>query len=76
MSGYQEALKRAAKVGVGQCDDAAAMAAFLDSTAQILLGAVAPQLIWQGAQKQGLTFLELGKLCTSDPARVEELQWL
>jgi len=76
MSDYRVALNRGRRVGAGRCDDAAAMALFLESCVQQLLGAVAPQLIWEGAQKEGLTFLELGKLCSSDPARVEKLQWL
>ena len=76
MNAYEEALKRGHKEGAGRCDDAAAMALFCDTSLLILLGAVSPQLVWEGAQKQGWTFLELGKACTADPAAVEELQWL
>ena len=76
MDAYRDALKRAKRDGVGRCDDAAAMASFCEHSIQAVLGAVGPQLIWEGAQKKGLTFLELGKLCSSNPAAVEELQWL
>ena len=76
MSDYDAALRRARKDGAGRCDDAAAMAAFCSTSIQLLLGAVSPQLIWVGAQKEGLTLLELGRLCSSDPAAVEKLQWL
>ena len=75
-SAYREALRRGRRVGAGRCDDAAAMALFCEANIQLLLGAVGPQLIWEGAQKQGLTFLQLGKLCSTDPAQVEALQWL
>lgn len=73
---YEEALAEAAKVGVGRCGDAAAMAQFCDANIQILCGAVSPHLVWEGAQKKGLTFLELGRLAGKDPMAVEALMWI
>lgn len=73
---YEAALKRAKTQGVGRCDDAAAMAAFCQANIQILVGAVSPKLVWQGAQASGLTFLELGRMVGRDPMEVEALQWV
>lgn len=72
---YEAALKRAKDKGVGRCDDAAAMAAFCQANLPILVGAVSPQLVWEGAQKKGLTFLELGRL-VKDPMAIDDLQWV
>lgn len=74
---YEEALAEARRVGVGRCSDPAAMAAFCDSGAlQIAVGAASGQLVWEGAQATGLTFLELGRLCGSDPMAVHNLMWV
>lgn len=73
---YTAALKRARDKGVGRCDDAAAMAAFCEANLAILVGAVSPQLVWEGAQKKGLTFRELGRLAGTDTRAVDDLQWI
>ncbi len=75
MTKYEEALKSGRKVGASRADDAQLMAMFLDSTAQILLGAVSPYLIWTGAQKEGLTTPELAKLIHDDPDAARDLMW-
>jgi hypothetical protein len=74
MSAYTEALKRE-KGNISRCDDAAAMAGFLQSAAQILLGAVSAELIWDGAQAEGLTSLELNRLIHDDPDSARDLMW-
>jgi hypothetical protein len=72
---YQEALAEARKVGVRNASDAAKMAQFCDANIQLLCGAVSPQLVWEGAQRKGMTFLELGRLAGKDPMAVENLMW-
>lgn len=76
MDGYTDALKRAKDQGVGQCDDAAAMAAFCDSTLQTLVGAVSPRLVWDGAQASGLTLTDLATMAATDAPSVHELMWV
>lgn len=73
---YEEALAEAERKGVGRCSDPAAMAFFCDSgDLQIAVGAASGKLVWEGAQAKGMTFLELGRLCGSDPWAVHELMW-
>lgn len=72
---YEEALAEARRVGVGVCSDAAAMAAFCAANVQLLCGAVSPRLVWEGAQRRGLSSLELGRLAGSDPKAVADLMW-
>ncbi|MFI6055724.1 hypothetical protein ACIBCO_37280 [Streptomyces violascens] len=73
---YEHALAEAHERGVGKCSDSALMAAFCDGPLQILVGAVAPQLVWEGAQKSGMTTKDLGLLCNEDAVAVGELMWL
>lgn len=73
---FAAALQREADTGSGRCDDAAAMAGFLDSTAQFLLGAVSPRLLWEGAQHVGLTNLEMAYLIQLCPAVATDLMWV
>lgn len=73
---YAVALRRGKRVGASRADDAAAMAMFVESCLQILVGAASPQLVWEGAQKTGLTTLELADLCNTDAPAVHELMWL
>jgi hypothetical protein len=72
---YQAALKRA-KGNVANCDDAALMASLLDGTAQLLLGAVSPKLIWEGAQAKGLTTLQLAEMINDRPNEAADLMWV
>jgi hypothetical protein len=58
------------------CDDAAAMAGFLEGCAQLLLGAVSPRLLWQGAQHVGLTNLEMAHLIQLRPDVAVDLMWV
>lgn len=73
---YEQALAEAKTRGTSKCSDAAVMAQFCQANIHILVGAVSPQLVWEGAQKKGLTFLQFGRLCGKDPRTVEALQWL
>ena len=72
---WEQALAEAEERGVGRCGDAAAMAAFCDANIQFLCGAVSPQLVWEGAQRKGMTFLQLGRLAGKDPMAIEALMW-
>lgn len=72
---YEEALAEGQRLGAGVCDDAAAMALFCAGSLQHIVGAVSPKLVWEGAQKAGLSLLELGRLCAQSPKTVHELMW-
>ena len=61
---------------IRNCDDAAAMAGFLEGNAQILLGAVSPKLMWEGAQHCGLTTKQLNALIIKFPAVAMDLMWV
>lgn len=76
MSAYTQALATATKTGVSQCTDAQLMATFCQSSIQTVCGAVSPELVWDGAQKTGMTTLELARLAKRDPRAVEALMWL
>lgn len=73
---YLVALKRCAKVGPAHADDPALMASFCDGVLMQLVGAASPQLVWEGAQKKGLTTAELNKLCLDNPNAVHDLMWI
>ncbi len=72
---YDAALARAKRDGASRCDDKALMASFLDGSAHILIGAVSPRLVWQGAQARGLTTQELTQLIHLDPLKAADLMW-
>jgi hypothetical protein len=73
---FAAALQREAEQGAARCDDAAAMAGFLDGCAQLLLGAVSPRMMWEGAQHTGLTNLEMAYLIHNSPAVAIDLMWI
>jgi len=74
---FAAALQREADQGAGRCDDAAAMAGFLESCAQTLLGpGVSARLLWDGAQHVGLTNLEMCRLINDAPNVATELMWI
>lgn len=73
---YEEALAEARTTGLSRCSDAAAMAAFCADSVQLVLGAVSPRLMWEGAQKRGLSFKQFAALCVEDPGEAVNLQWL
>ena len=73
---YEQALAEAEKRGVSKCGDPALMASLCDGPLQTLVGAVSPRLVWEGAQKKGLTSKELLRLCRTDVIAVSDLMWL
>lgn len=74
---YAQALIDGEKVGAANCTDAQAMAMFCESVMQFLVGAFSPRLVWEGAQKRGMTALELNKLCADKDLRaIDDLQWI
>ncbi len=73
---YEEALAEARRVGVSRCSDPALMAQFLDANAQTLIGAVSPRLVWEGAQKTGLTTKALAELIRRDNMAAADLMWV
>jgi hypothetical protein len=76
-SAFAAALQREADQGVGRCDDAAAMAGFLEGCAQIMLGpGVSARLLWDGAQHVGLTTREMSRLMNDAPRVAEDLMWV
>ncbi|RDG37940.1 hypothetical protein [Streptomyces corynorhini] len=75
MSTYTEALAAARTVGAAHARDEQEMALFCAGPLQTLAGAVSPQLVWEGAQRRGLTTQDLAALCARDKAAVADLQW-
>lgn len=73
---WEQALAEAHTKGVGRCSDHAAMAAFCDANITRAIGAVSPQLIWEGAMRKNMTLLELGRLAGRDPYACSELMWV
>lgn len=73
---WEQALDEAKERGTARCSDPALMASLCDGPLPTLVGAVAPQLVWEGAQKRGMTTKELGRLCNTNPIAVGELMWL
>jgi len=72
---YEDALAKAETVGASHADDAGLMALFCENNLQIIVGAVAPKLVWEGAQRRGMTARELARLAGTDPIAVGELMW-
>lgn len=73
---YEEALKEARRVGASRADDRALMAVFCQDTLQLIVGAVSPKLVWEGAQHSGLTSQQLLRLASTDVMAVSNLQWV
>jgi hypothetical protein len=73
---YDDTLAAARKAGASNATDAGVMALFCADTLQIAVGAVAPRLVFEGAQKTGLTALDLARLASSDPMSVSDLMWV
>ena len=72
---YEEALAEERKGGTSKCSDAALMAGFCQGTAQILIGAVSPRLVWEGAMSKGMTTRQLATLMHDDPIAAADLMW-
>lgn len=76
MSKYTETLKAAKVIGASRASDPQLMALYCAGPLQNLCGAVAPSLVWEGAQKSGMTSMELNRLVISDPRAVGDLMWI
>ena len=73
---YATALIAYGKAGAANATDAQVMAGFCEDTMQLLVGAFSPRLVWEGAQKVGMTVLELHNLCAKkDLSALDDLQW-
>jgi hypothetical protein len=72
---YEQTLAEARKVGNANADDAGAMALYCADLLQLMVGAASPKLVWEGAQKAGMTHLELALLAQKDPDKVHDLMW-
>ena len=73
---YAKALARGKQIGARRAKDAELMALFCAGPLQTLVGAVSPQLVWEGAQKKRLTTRKLTALCATNVMAVSDLQWL
>jgi hypothetical protein len=76
MASYKATLAAANKVGSARATDAGVMAQYCATTLQVMVGAASPELVWEGAQKKGMTALELAELAIENPAAVHDLMWL
>jgi len=73
---YATALLAGDKAGAVDSTDAQLMAAFCEDVMQILVGTFSPRLVWEGAQKAGLTAMQLHDLCAKkDLSALDDLQW-
>lgn len=76
MASYEQTLKAAKKVGASRANDTELMALFCEGSLQTLCGAVAPSLVWEGAQTKGLSSQELAVLAANAPMEVADLMWV
>jgi hypothetical protein len=82
-SAYAAALLGYDRAGASKASDAQLMAGFCEDTLQTLMGAFSPRLVWEGAQREGMTALALAALCTPKTdaqrrkanARLDDLQF-
>jgi hypothetical protein len=73
---FATALIAYGNAGAANATDAQLMAGFCEDTMQLLVGAFSPRLVWEGAQKAGLTALQLHDLCAKkDLCALDNLQW-
>jgi hypothetical protein len=64
------------QVGPANATEAQNMAMFCEDIMQLMVGAFSPRLVWEGAQKAGLTTLQLHRLCHEKNLRaIDDLQW-
>lgn len=73
---WDQALTEATERGVHKCSAPALMASVLDASLPFTVGAVSPRLVWEGAQKSGLTTKQVLRMAVDDVMAVEALQWL
>ena len=73
---FATALLAGDKAGAVDSTDAQLMAAFCEDVMPLLVGAFSPRLVWEGAQKAGLTANQVHDLCAKkDLDTLDDLQW-
>jgi len=75
MTPYQVALAAARTTPVAQQTDEQAMAALCADVLPFTLGAISPELIWNGAQAKHMTTKQLLELAQHDPHAATDLMW-
>lgn len=76
MTMYRQTLRAARRKGAVDRTDAEAMAAYCADLLTTVAGAFSPQLVWEGAQRAGLTTAELSRLATArDNDALDRLQF-
>lgn len=72
---YDRELATARRMGAANATDVGLMALFCEHSLQMVVGAVSPRLVFNGAQDAGMTALELTRLASTDPGAVADLMW-
>lgn len=73
---YARELAAGERIGPANASDAQAMAMFCESVMQLMVGVFSPRLVWEGAQKAGLTALQLHEIChRKDLTALDDLQF-
>lgn len=75
MTPYQRSLAEARTTSAVQQTDEQAMAALCTDVLPLKLGAISPELTWNGAQAAGLTTKQLVQLVYDDPQAATDLMW-
>jgi hypothetical protein len=71
---YKEALKGEKKTGVKNCSEVEFLAGFCQ-TLPLIVGAVSPELVFNGAVKRKLSAKDLSKMAIEAPQDVIDLMW-
>jgi hypothetical protein len=76
-TGYAGALTALDEVGPANATDGQNMAGFCESIMPLMVGGgFSSRLVWEGAQKAGLTTLQLHEICHRNDLRaIDDLQW-
>lgn len=73
---YAAALTAGEEAGPANATDAQNMAGFCEGIMPLMVGAFSPRLVWEGAQRAGLTTLQLHEIChRKDFAALDDLQF-
>jgi hypothetical protein len=73
---FAEALTAGEETGPASATDPQSMAMFCEDIMPRMVGAFSPRLVWEGAQKAGLTTLQLHEIChRKDFAALDNLQF-
>jgi hypothetical protein len=73
---YAAELTAGSRAGPAHATDAQLMAMFCESIMPFMVGAFSPRLVWEGAQRRGMTALQLHNVCAEkDFATLDDLQF-